>query len=781
MKKLFAIFAVVGVLLAGCTKETAAPEEVQEPAGEGTEIPDENAGDTTPESYVFTLRAVADADITKTSYSEDKYFSWSAGDQISVLFHKGEDNKFFTLTTTSAGVSVSFSGAIDGGYEIGSSNSEKIALFPAGNHSYDRTRAGYDPGSYPKRGPYFNIPAVTDFTLSHASANLPMAAIGDGDNNFSFKHIAGTFKFAFTGIDPSITKVRLHVKNQVTRALSGDFRLEDGGSHNYVWWWTYAAEDSEAQSVTHIVNVADGRAEFYIPYTHNDADGFQPDLTLTNADNGYILKTLKAKVPFSGDLKPSYNHMVVVEVPASGTGDAPVAGLTSPLELSFTEASGEVPNPERGMMSYSKFNLDAAGPYTVKSIPNDYTGESLAFILFYLTYYMDKDLDANVLDLVRGELAKVRTAGKKAVLRFAYSETYTTGNPQEATPEQILRHVDQLADVFLDYADVIYTVQAGWLGTYGEWYYKTNNHDNSVPAYTDYYKYTVSGSSVTDFNSNHKNLLDRMLLRVPSPINIGLRTAFYKRYYLSPSSISSWTPITEWSATPGANERLAFFNDGIRGSDSDVGTFNSSADRDMWYSQGNWTVCGGEMSYRSADAFAALSDELKNCDLSIAEMRRQHLSYLHYSESNRFMVKWIGEGRMEDLKKMLGYRLVLDDAAFSFTDWNSGSTVNYSISVENKGCAPVVYPRPFKLVLLRGGSSIVLADNLGDIRTVAAGASATEFAGSFTLPQTVVAGDKLAIWLPDNADALRSNAAYSIRFANSDVTWESGYNVIYTF
>ncbi|MBQ3985303.1 MAG: hypothetical protein II636_08255, partial [Bacteroidales bacterium] len=71
MKKLFAIFAVVGVLLTGCTKETAAPEEVQEPAGEGTEIPDENAGDTTPESYVFTLRAVADADITKTSYSED--------------------------------------------------------------------------------------------------------------------------------------------------------------------------------------------------------------------------------------------------------------------------------------------------------------------------------------------------------------------------------------------------------------------------------------------------------------------------------------------------------------------------------------------------------------------------------------------------------------------------------------------------------------------------------------------------------------------------------------
>ena len=43
------------------------------------------------------------------------------------------------------------------------------------------------------------------------------------------------------------------------------------------------------------------------------------------------------------------------------------------------------------------------------------------------------------------------------------------------------------------------------------------------------------------------------------------------------------------------------------------------------------------------------------------------------------------------------------------------------------------------------------------------------------------AGDKLAVWLPDAAEGLQSRSEYSIRLANSDVAWDSGYNVIYTF
>lgn len=954
MRKHFLIIASLCLVALACAKESSE-----------TEQPNEETGG---QYYRFSLTASADPEFTKTSYAGDKFFSWTPGDQISVLFHNGEDNKFFTLGTTDSGVSATFSGSIETGYELGSSNNEKIALFPAGDHSYDRTRAKYDEVSYPKRGVFFNIPFLTDFTKSHISANLPMAALGDGENNFAFKHIAGTYKIVFTGIDPSVRKVKLHVKNQTPRALSGDFRLEDGGSHNYVWWWTSASEGSMEQTVSYIVNVESGSATFHIPYSHNDADGFQPILTLTNADNGYTLKSVRAKDPFSAGLKPSYNHMVRIEIPASGTGTAPgwksnhginwdmvetqaagrvgspydginlmkvtadasnlyvfldiksgsdylldnpgydysnyavlyagdgsdsgsshwgwstkyqnriegwlktgnaleytagtgaivdavavtsgdhtyyeityprdgnsaLTGTTaylsftfdkrymtggsvyddpslsstcvgyaptteaSPrppmlrvdlpayavpetLNLSFTEASGEVPNPERGMMSYNKITLSDAGPYTQQAIPLDYTGESLAFILFYMNYFMDKDLNDNAINLVKAQLDRVRAANKKVVLRFAYTEDNPADAPHEAAPSQLLEHVDQLSDagIFSDYADIIYVVQAGWLGTYGEWYYTTNSHGNSVPSYTDYYKYTVSGSTVTDFNGNYAALLDKLLVKIPAPIQIGLRACFYKRYYLSPSDINSWDAISSWGT--GANNRLAFFNDGFRGDNTDVGTFQSATDRTMWYSQGNYLACGGELSYKSPENFALVSADLKNCDNSIEELRRQHWSYLHYSTTNLFMKQWYEDDRFEDIEKALGYRLVLDSADFSYLSLSAGSTMNYSISIKNKGCAPVIYPRPFKLVLLHGGSPVVLVDNLCDVRDIAPGASATDLDSSFTLPQTIVPGDKLAIWLPDNASGLQSNPAYSICLANSDITWEDGYNVLYTF
>ena len=457
----------------------------------------------------------------------------------------------------------------------------------------------------------------------------------------------------------------------------------------------------------------------------------------------------------------------------------------SPVSIGFTEAAGEVPNPERGMMSYSelKFVGDAMPESPVGNVPVNYTGESLAFLQFYLYDYMNKDLDNAALTYIRAKFDKVRAANMKAIVRFSYTWDDSAKNVQhEATPTQLLKHADQVAPILSENADIIYLVQAGWLGVFGEWYYKTKNNGETVSDYNDYYLYTVAGSTVTDLNNNHKALVDKMLTTVPSPIHIGMRTSFYKRYYLSPSNITDWTEINAWSATPGANERLGFFNDGTRGSDSDVGTFNSQTDRDMWYSQGKYVICGGEMSYRSDAQFAALSDDLKDCDKSITEMRKQHFSYLHYSTSNKFMAKWNGEGRMEDLKMMLGYRLVLGDVEFTYPALTSGSTVNYSIKVKNTGCAPVYYARPFKLLLLHtSGAPDVLVDNLGDIRTIEAGADFTTLSGSFSLPVDVASGDKLAIWLPDRTAGLQSNAAYSIRFANSDVTWDNGYNVLYTF
>ena len=118
MKKYFIPF----LLMAAAAVAACQPKEnIEEPALEG--------------SYIYTLNASA-PEVTKSDYDASGAFSWSASDQISVLFHKGDDNKFFTLSNTSgAGASATFSGAIDAGYEIGAStDGTQWALYPAGSH-----------------------------------------------------------------------------------------------------------------------------------------------------------------------------------------------------------------------------------------------------------------------------------------------------------------------------------------------------------------------------------------------------------------------------------------------------------------------------------------------------------------------------------------------------------------------------------------------------------------------------------------------------------------------
>lgn len=945
MRKYFAFFALVSLLAAACAKEEPAPAE----APEG--------------SYEFSLMADVDSPLTKTSYAGEQTFSWSAGDQISVLFHNGATDKFFTLTTASSGASVTFTGTIDAGYTIGASDGEheKIAFFPAGDHSYDPSL---------EKPAVFHIPAFTDFTKSHFSANIPMAAIGDGSNHFSFYHIAGAYKVTFGSIDPSVSKVKLHVKNQTTQKLSGDYTMQDGLTR---WWSEWASEGSQDQTVSYVVNVSDGKAVFYIPYGHNQ-DHFLPVFTLTNAVNGNTLKVVSAKdkdsfIGTGGERKSLKTRIVVLpEIPASGTGTAPgwrsnhsinwdmvdtsVGGRTStnyaginqmkvtsdaenlyilldiktsylldnagygnsnylhvyigdgsdsgsthwswadhyqndlqgwlktgnnlsftataganvdaiahisgehcyyeiayprlgnsalmgtsaviaclfdkrykigetvyndptegdtpvgyapkswdpmmsitlpeygtlpptplPANLSFTEASDDVANPERGFYKHFEYKFNGSVPST--TIASYTFDDPLVLTIFYLRDYRESDhLPDAVLNKVDAEWAAAKAKGKKVIARFAY--TWLEESPHDPSPAQVLNHLDDLAPKFTKYEDILYLVQAGFIGTYGEWYFKDAD-----------FTWTKSGSTLSGYD-NASSVVTKMLAVVPESRQIALRTPFYKRWYLYPSAINTTVPdITSWGTEP--NQRIAYYNDGFRGSSSDIGTFDYDMDRPQWYGQGEWLACGGESAYKGGEtvstkqAWLDANTSLANPDNSIAALKQQHMSYLHDDPTNILMDYWAGSSdgsghfdwgganKIPEFKKALGYRLVLSAADFTGS-LTSGSTVNYSISIRNKGCARVIYPRPCMLVLLHNGTPVVLKDNLLNVRDLDPDAgSATVASGSFVLPQDVYKNDQLAIWLPDNAAGLQATPAYSIHLANNEVTWSDGYNIIHTF
>lgn len=262
MKRIcLSILSMAAVVFAACEKQpvTVTPENVGEP-------------------YVFTLAATSPDIDTKTDYSATGVFSWSAGDQISVIFNNGTENKYFTLTTSDSGATANFSGSIDAGYTIGElSTGTKIALYPASEHKYVAA------DSKPIK---FNMPAVFDYTTSHYSANMPLYAEGDADNNFAFQNLACGFKFKFTEV--SAAKAKLVVQSQNTYQLSGDIPILSGPYFDNGW----AEIGSQNGSLTLISNVENGTVTFYVPFRYYAP--FKPIITLYNAETDEVLYTRTA-------------------------------------------------------------------------------------------------------------------------------------------------------------------------------------------------------------------------------------------------------------------------------------------------------------------------------------------------------------------------------------------------------------------------------------------------------------------------------------------------------
>ncbi|MCR5407813.1 MAG: hypothetical protein K6E61_01750 [Bacteroidales bacterium] len=272
--------------IASCEKQPVAIEEPEV----------DNNG-----TYIYTINAsVPEETDVKSDYDASGNFSWSSGDAISVLFHNGEENKFFTLTTTGTGASASFSGDIDNGYEIGASDGtdsdKKIwALFPASvNHTYT---AGSNPSFY--------VNPSVDFSATHFSANVPMCALNAAEGALTFENIACTYKFIVTGIQNTVNKVRFTIYNQTTYGLSGSWPIDDAKFINY----NHASPGSANSTLSYVSNVVSNQAVFYVSCRYWGT--FQPVITITNEATGVDIKTFTANNPMTPTSKTTVKPLTL--------------------------------------------------------------------------------------------------------------------------------------------------------------------------------------------------------------------------------------------------------------------------------------------------------------------------------------------------------------------------------------------------------------------------------------------------------------------------------------
>lgn len=446
------------------------------------------------------------------------------------------------------------------------------------------------------------------------------------------------------------------------------------------------------------------------------------------------------------------------------------------IDKTYHETLIETVNPERGLYRHNEYKFNTARlESTSVSCESDKT---LVLTLFYLPYYLTSDLTSDALSDINAVFTNVRAAGKKAIVRFAYTWENANHDPaitHEASVSQLKKHIASLSTVLSDNADVIYVVQAGFIGTWGEWYY--NGSDFDYTRHDDLH--------TVDNYGNRMDVIDALLASVPSSRQIALRTPHYKFYYYYQKNgtlTNSWTSISSWDGTD-ANSRLAYHNDAFLADANDMGTFHYSEEREMWKSQSAWQATGGETGFVEPED---VNPSYCGLTQALTTIGQYHYSYLNDAQSNNEIVKyWVANDIYPSIRKALGYRLVLNTAKITADALTDGSSVNFKLKISNTGSAPVIYQRPCKLVLIHNGTPTVLKD-MGtehDIRNISPGGNYT-YDFNVTLTQDVYTGDKLAIWMPDadiKSHDLDENPAYSIRLANSDVTWSDGYNVLYTF
>jgi hypothetical protein len=469
------------------------------------------------------------------------------------------------------------------------------------------------------------------------------------------------------------------------------------------------------------------------------------------------------------------------------------------VSVNYTADTSDFPNPERGFYVPSG---TAAGQFVSLEpgkLKNQFAGAhryanaryavyaTLLMREYTLDVFREKPLSQDFLNAVDKDLASVREAGLKVILRFAYINKTKTGDcpdeykicpPYGDAPKSIvLEHIAQLKPLLKKYTDVIAILQEGFIGIWGENYF------------TDYFG-DASGNGpgrIPDESWKDRNeVLHALLDALPEDRMVQVRTPQIKqKYAYGPQAGVDSKPLSAKEALSHSElSRIGFHNDCFLSGPTDYGTYYdygssvspkkeaNEAMRKYLQEDSRYVAVGGETC---DDAYSPQND-CAPAGHAEAEMAGVHLSFLNSAYNNDVNNDWDSLGCMNSIRKRLGYRFTLSEGLFP-AKASAGHDFSFTIRLQNDGYASPYNPRPVFMIFRnrKNGTEFAVACS-ADARTWFSGA--TEWKETIHLPALMPAGNyDLLLDLPDKYPSIAKNPAYSIRLANNGC-WENntGFN-----
>ena len=420
-------------------------------------------------------------------------------------------------------------------------------------------------------------------------------------------------------------------------------------------------------------------------------------------------------------------------------------------EIRYPESFQTFPNPERGFyaprMSNRIRQLDGLRKREI----------TLLLVEVDLKAFKERDLTQEKLNELQQAFASVRQHGLKAIVRFAYGFSGRDYRSDPKDMDRILGHIRQLGKVFQENRDVLYGVQAGFLGPWGEWHGSNWGDPPSLQA--------------------RRSVLFGLLDAVPEPITVHVRRPMFIR------DIFAGEPeLTEATAYGGSRlSRVGWHDDALLSLPTDMGTYADPGwDRERelrWCADhGRFTPFGGETVPSSARTSVAQV---------VRELELLHTTYLNSSYHRGTLDGWRkaayrGGTCFEHIERRLGYRLVADRLRITKAA-NPGGTLRVELDLRNVGFASPHMPREVALVLSHGDRTHRVALTEADPRRWAPEAGTVSLCAAVPIPVDARSGQwRLALLLTDPSPSLGRDGRYAIRLANEGISFDeaNGRNIL---
>ena len=270
-------------------------------------------------------------------------------------------------------------------------------------------------------------------------------------------------------------------------------------------------------------------------------------------------------------------------------------------------------NPERGFLTHQDQKSDSwqlNANWVREKRQND--GLSLILTIYYMNEFREQPISESYLNRIRNNMRAIREGGSKVVLRFAYSydeNDYNNGKG-DASWQWTEKHLNQLAPIIKENADIIAVWESGFVGVWGEWYY--TNH------------YTFKPADNAQAYEPRKKLLAKELSILPKDRMVSVR---YPKAKLYTQNIGVGNALTAQTAFTGSDlSRIGFHNDCFLADDDDTGTYHHIQEHRKYVAnETQYVVMGGE-TCRPASGYSSYAE----CSNALKDMATYHWSYLNH-------------------------------------------------------------------------------------------------------------------------------------------------------